>query len=633
MEGGSDAVSRASISRRQALEQVAILLGGAISAPTVAGVLTKPTRRAWAASPAWAPRTLSPAQLELVATVAEHIIPQTDTPGARAAGVHRFVDTLLSDHYPATERDRFLAGLADVDARAQSAHGQPFRQCSPEQRNARLGVGTQSAREYPIQARTGQFHESVKHFFIKDHRNPYVEDKPFTWIQGDQVGGKSLIWGRQVYRWSNLDFEANLRDGHGVDWPIRYADLAPWYSYVERFIGVSGEHLGLAHLPDGEFQPPMEMNAGEKFVKAGLERAFPDRRLTIGRVAILTQAVNGRLPCHYCGPCERGCSTGSYFSSQASTLPAARATGRLTIVPDSVVHSLIYDAAKHRITGVRVVDTTTKQTREYAGRLVFLCASTLGTARVLLNSKSPSFPNGLANSSGVLGHYLMDHHFRVGASGAIEGLLDHYYQGNRPNGIYVPRFRNLGDDASRRGDYVRGFGYQGGASRQGWERGGDEPGFGVELKRKLHDTRRWSMGMTGFGECLPREDNYAALSDQTDEFGIPVLRIHCTWGDNELAMRKDMAASAADMLEAAGVKDVRTYDANREGGLGAEPGLGIHEMGTARMGRDPKTSVLNAHNQAHDVPNFFVTDAAGMASSSSVKPAITYMALTARPRY
>src|SRR5256886_7087964 len=307
----------------------------------------------------------------------------------------------------------------------------------------------------------------------------------------------------------------------------------------------------------------MEMNAGEKFVKAGLERAFPDRRLTIGRVAILTKTWNGRLPCHYCGPCERGCSTGSYFSSQASTLPAARATGRLTIVPDSVVHSLVYDAAKHRVTGVRVVDTTTKHTREYSGRLVFLCASSLATARVLLNSKSSTFPNGLANSSGVLGRYLMDHHFRVGASGAIEGLLDHYYQGNRPNGIYVPRFRNLGDEASRRGDYVRGFGYQGGASRQAWARGAGEPGFGVELKRKLHDPARWSLGLTAFGECLPREDNYAALSDQTDELGIPVLRIHCTCGDNELAMRKYMAPPAAEKHETDGVKDVRAHDANR----------------------------------------------------------------------
>jgi len=496
--------------------------------------------------------------------------------------------------------------------------------------DARLAVGTQGAAEYPIQARTGQFRESNKHFFMKDAKNPYIEDKPFTWIQGDQVGGKSLIWGRQVYRWSDLDFEANLRDGHGVDWPIRYADIAPWYSYVERFIGVSGEKLGLPQLPDGEFQPPMEMNAGEKFVKAGIERTFPDRHVTIGRVAILTQPLNGRLPCHYCGPCERGCSTGSYFSTQASTLPAAQATGRLTVLPNSVVHSVLYDANTNRVTGVRVVDTETRTTREYQARVVFLCASTLATTRILLNSTSPRFPTGLANSSGVLGHYLMDHHFLAGASGSIEGLLDHYYQGNRPNGIYIPRFRNLGDDASRR-DYVRGFGYQGGAGRQGWGRGAGGRGLGVELKRRLHDPGTWSMGMTGFGECLPRADNHVTLSDKTDDFGIPQLTIHCTWGDNELAMRKDMAASAAEMLEAGGCKSVRTYDAYRGGDqLGAEPGFAIHEMGTARMGRDPKTSVLNGYNQAHDVPNLFVTDGACMASSSCVNPSITYMALTAR---
>ena len=496
-------------------------------------------------------------------------------------------------------------------------------------RNARLSVGTKGAEAYPIQARTSQFRESNKHFFMPDRKNPYVEEKPFTWIQGDQVGGKSLIWGRQVYRWSDLDFEANLRDGHGVDWPIRYADIAPWYGYVERFIGVSGEKLGLPHLPDGEFQPPMEMNAGEKFVKAGIEKVFPDRHVTVGRVAILTQRIGDRLPCHYCGPCERGCSTGSYFSSQASTLPAAQATGRLTIVPDSVVHSVLYDAATNRVTGVRVVDAKTKATREYYARLVFVCASALGTARILLNSTSTRFPNGLANSSGVLGHYLMDHHFLAGASGHIDGLLDRYYQGNRPNGIYIPRFRNLGDDASRR-DYMRGFGYQGGASRGGWGRGGGQVGFGIELKRRLQEPGGWTFNMTGFGECLPREANFAALSDQTDEFGIPVLRIHCTWGDNELSMRKDMAASAAEMLEAAGCKDVRTHDANKVDALGAEPGLGIHEMGTARMGRDPKTSVLNAYNQAHDVPNLFVTDGACMTSSSCVNPSITYMALTAR---
>jgi choline dehydrogenase-like flavoprotein len=496
-------------------------------------------------------------------------------------------------------------------------------------RNRRITPESQGAEEYPVQARTGQFREEAKHFFVNDKKHPYLEDKPFTWIQGDQVGGKSLIWGRQVYRWSDLDFGANQREGVGVDWPIRYADIAPWYSYVEKFVGVSGEKLGLPHLPDGEFQRPMELNAGEKHVRAAVEKAFPGRHLTIGRVAILTEDLNGRAACHYCGPCIRGCSTGSYFSSLASTLPAARATGKLTIVPDSIVHSLIYDDKKNRVTGVRVVNTRTKETREYTARLVFLNASTLGSTRILLNSKSARFPDGLANSSGALGKYLMDHHFQVGARGEIEGLTDHYYQGNRPNGIYVPRFRNL-DAATARSDFKRGFGYQGSASRAGWGRGSTEPGFGVELKRKLHDAGPWTMSLQGFGECLPQEKNAVRLAEQTDEFGIPLLRIDCSWGPNELAMRKDMAASAAEMLEAAGCKNVTPFDNYKEGKLGAEPGLGIHEMGTARMGRDAKTSVLNGFCQTHDVPNLYVTDGAAMASSSCVNPSITYMALTAR---
>ena len=496
-------------------------------------------------------------------------------------------------------------------------------------RNARLDPTKQGAEEYQVQSRTGQFRESTKPFFSKDTKNPYEETKPFTWIQGDQVGGKSLIWGRQVYRWSDLDFEANLKDGTAPDWPIRYKDIAPWYSYVEKHVGVSGERLGLPQLPDGEFLPPMPMNAGEKFVKAGIERHFKGRHMTIGRVAILTADHKGRAACHYCGPCERGCSTGSYFSTQASTLPAAMATGRLTVLPDSIVHSLVYDPKTHRVSGVRVIDTNTKAAREYKAKVVFLCASTLGSARVLLNSKSSTFPDGIANSSGVVGHNLMDHHFRAGASGRIEGLTDHYYQGNRPNGIYIPRFRNLGDAASKK-DFVRGFGYQGAASREGWGRGASAPGIGVALKRRLHEPGGWLMSMTGFGECLPRHDNVATLSDRTDEFGIPILRIDCSWGPNELAMRKDMQQSAVEMLEAAGCKNVVGNDDNKPGGLGAEPGLGIHEMGTARMGRDPKTSALNAYNQAHDVPNLFVTDGSAMASSSCVNPSITYMALTAR---
>jgi choline dehydrogenase-like flavoprotein len=522
------------------------------------------------------------------------------------------------------ERGRPLRHSVDYVTEHKNAWEFPLR-------NRRINPDTTGSEDFPVQARTSQFREETQHYFVNDKKHPYIEapGKPFTWIQGDQVGGRSLIWGRQVYRWSDLDFEANAKQGIAVDWPVRYADLAPWYGHVERFIGVSGEKLGLAQLPDGEFQPPMELNAGEKFVRAAVERAFPGRHMTIGRVAILTRNLGDRAACHYCGPCARGCSTGSYFSSQASTLPAAQKTGRLTVLPNSLVHSLIYDEGKNRVTGVRVIDTETKQAREYSAKLVFLNASTLGTTRILLNSKSSRFPNGLANSSGAVGKYLMDHHFQVGARGEIEGLTESYYQGNRPNGIYVPRFRNVADPTSDKLPFSRGYGYQGSASRAGWGRGGAQPGFGVELKRRLREPGGWSMNLQGFGECLPREDNVVELADRTDEFGIPLLRITCSWGPNELAMRKDMAAAAAEMLEAAGCKNVTTYDNFREGAIGAEPGLGIHEMGTARMGRDPKTSVLNAHNQAHDVPNLFVTDGACMTSSSCVNPSITYMALTA----
>jgi choline dehydrogenase-like flavoprotein len=449
-------------------------------------------------------------------------------------------------------------------------------------------------------------------------------------VQGAQVGGRSLLWGRQVYRWSDLDFEANLKDGHGVDWPIRYADIAPWYSYVEQRIGVSGERLGLPQLPDGDFQPPMEMNAGEKFVKSGVERRFPGRNVTIGRVAVLTQQVGDRAPCHYCGECSRGCSTGSYFSSQASTLPAARKTGRMTLRPNSLTHSLIFDEQQKRVTGVRYVDVGTGEVHEVFARLVFLCASTLGSTRVLLNSRSASHPNGLGGNSDALGRYLMDHHFRIGARGDIPGLLDRYYQGRRPNGIYIPRFRNLGGPDSDRLGFVRGYGYQGSASRAGWSRGAARPEIGAELKQILHDPGPWNFNIGQWGECLPRADNRVVLSSETDRWGIPQLNIQCTWGPNEFAMREDSVAQAAEMLEAAGCTNVTTFNEHKDGEYGAEPGLCIHEMGTARMGRDPKTSVLNGNNQLWDSPNVYVTDGACMTSSSCVNPSITYMALTAR---
>jgi choline dehydrogenase-like flavoprotein len=498
-------------------------------------------------------------------------------------------------------------------------------------RQRRITPDSPLAKDYPVQARTGQFVEAAVHFFVKDTKHPYLEDKPFTWIQGDQVGGRSLIWGRQTYRWSDLDFEANLRDGHGVDWPIRYKDIAPWYSYVEKHAGVSGEKLGLAHLPDGEFQHPMDLNAGEKWVKAGIEREFPERHVTIGRVAVLTEPIGDRQPCHFCGPCYRGCGTGSYFSSQSSTLPAAQKTGKLTLRPHSLTREVIYDEKTNRATGVRFLDTQTGETHEVFAKVVFLCASTLGTTRILLNSKSAHFPNGLGNSSGVVGQYLMDHHFIVGANGDVPGFLDHYYEGNRPNGFYIPRFRNLASSDSDKLTFVRGYGYQGGAGRMNWGRGAVQPGIGVELKKKLHDPGPWTVGMTAFGECLPRKENHVWLdANEKDEWGIPILRIDCSWGPNELAMREDMRVQATEMLLRAGCGNVESYDGNKPGGLGAEPGLGIHEMGTACMGRDPKTSAVNADNQLHDVPNVFVTDGACMASSACQNPSITYMALTAR---
>ncbi len=488
----------------------------------------------------------------------------------------------------------------------------------------------EALRDFHIQSRTGQFDQTTKHFFLNDTENPYIEDTPFTWIRGGRVGGRSLIWGRQVYRWSDLDFEANLRDGHGVDWPIRYADIAPWYDYVERFIGVSGQAEGLPHLPDGQFLKPMEMNAAEKHFKAEVEAAFPERRVTIGRVAILTEPHNGRAACHYCGPCARGCSTGSYFSSHSSTLPAAEATGNMTLRPNSLVHSVIYDEETDRATGVRVIDTETKEMHEVYARVVFLCASTLASTQILLNTRTPRFPDGLGNASGELGHNLMDHHFRVGASGELGELEDRYYQGNRPNALYIPRYRNLGDAATRRDDFVRGYGFQGGASRSNWSRGLAQAGFGADFKNALRDAGPWGFGMTAFGECLPRHENYIELAEETDAFGLPQIRIHCTWGENEFAMRADARETAGEMLEAAGFSNVQTYDRYADGELGAEPGLGIHEMGTARMGRDPQTSVLNGNNQLHDVPNVFVTDGACMTSSACQNPSITYMALTAR---
>src|SRR5438034_2546763 len=489
------------------------------------------------------------------------------------------------------------------------------------------GMGDRKAleRDQFIQRHCYACNEYSGKFFVNDRENPYTFDpaKPFRWIRGRQVGGRSLMWGRQVYRWSDLDFGANARDGFGVDWPIRYADIAPWYDHVERFVGVSGERLGLPQLPDGQFLPPMALNCAEQVVKEGMAKHFGGERvLTIGRVAILTVPHGGRAPCHYCGPCERGCITHSYFNSIGTTLPAARATGRLTLRPYSVVHSVIYDAARGRAAGVRVIDAQTREPLEFRARVIFLCASTLESTRILLNSKTPRFATGLANSSGELGRNLMDHTMGGGANGTIPGFEDRAPHGHRPNGIYVPRFRNV---QSSQPGFLRGHGLQGGGGREGWDRVVSQPGFGRELKQALRTPGPWHFSFYGFGECLPRPTNYVERDPQTvDAWGVPALRIHCEWSDNERKLPHDMSVTAAEMLEAAGARDIAPFVDEKP------PGLTIHEMGTARMGRDPKTSVLNAHNQCHDVKNVFVTDGACMASTACQNPSITYMALTAR---
>jgi choline dehydrogenase-like flavoprotein len=481
------------------------------------------------------------------------------------------------------------------------------------------------AREQPVQRRCYACDEWSSKFFVSDREHPYTtpDGQPFLWIRGRQVGGRSIMWGRQVYRWSDLDFEANARDGHGVDWPIRYADIAPWYDHVERFVGVSGLAEGLPQLPDGQFLPPMGFTCAESAVRDRLEAAYGGtRRLTMGRAAILTVNHNGRAACHYCGPCERGCITHSYFSSIAATLPAARATGRLTLRPHSVVHSLVLDRDRSRVTGVRVIDAESRESVEFRARVVFLCASALESTRILLNSTGPDGASGLGASSGALGRYLMDHTMGGGASGLVDGFQDRAVSGQRPNGIYLARFRNVTDQHP---GFLRGYAYQGGANRGGWGRGQAMAGIGRDFKHGFRTPGPWRMQLYGFGECLPRPENRVELDPgMADAWGVPALRIHCAWGDNERAMLADMRDQAAEMLGAAGATDLQPFLQDNP------PGLTIHEMGTARMGRDPATSVLNGWNQVWEAPNVFVTDGACMASSANQNPSITYMALTAR---
>jgi choline dehydrogenase-like flavoprotein len=487
----------------------------------------------------------------------------------------------------------------------------------------RGGRTQQMIEDYPVLKRDYPLSEKNLNFWASDQDSPYTEVKRFDWYRGYHVGGRSLMWGRQSYRLSEMDFEANAKDGIAVDWPIRYKDIEKWYSYVERFAGISGTRNGLAQLPDGEFQPGMEMNVVEKEVAARIKAHYKgDRHMVIGRAANLTKALPGRTNCQYRSKCSLGCPFGGYFSTQSSTLPAAVATGNLTLRPFSIVTKILYDKDTKKAKGVEVLDAETNMTYEYYAKIIFLNASTLNSTWILMNSATDIWDGGLGSSSGELGHNLMDHHFRLGASGKMEGFEDKYYYGKRPTGIYIPRFRNIGDDKR---DYIRGFGYQGAASREGWSRNVAEMNIGADFKDTLCEPGAWTMGITAFGETLPYHENKVTL-DKTkkDKWGLNVLAIDAEIKENELKMRKDMMEDAKEMLENSGLKEVKTFD------NGYALGQGIHEMGTARMGLDPKTTVLNKFNQVWDAPNVYVTDGAAMTSAACQNPSLTYMALTAR---
>lgn len=487
----------------------------------------------------------------------------------------------------------------------------------------RGGKTQQMIQDYPVLNRDYPLNEKNLDFWVNEKESPYVEVKRFDWYRGYHVGGRSLMWGRQSYRLGDLDFEANAKDGHGVDWPIRYKDIAPWYSYVERWAGISGNRDGLDVLPDGEYLPPMPFNVVEKDLVERIKKAYGGKRhFIMGRVANLSVPHEGRVNCQFQNNCWLGCNFGGYFSTQSSTLPPAMATGNLTLRPFSIVTRILYDKDTKKATGVEVLDADNNMTYEYYAKVIFVCASAFNSTWILMNSATDVWEGGLGSSSGELGHNAMDHHFRCGARGRVEGYEDRYFYGRRPTGLYIPRFRNVGDDKR---DYVRGFGYQGSASRGRWSGEIAEMSVGGEWKDALCEPGNWSVGFGAFGEILPYHENRIYLDkNEKDKWGLPVLAMDMEIKENEQKMRVDMMNDCAEMLEAVGIKDVSTYD----NGYGF--GQGIHEMGTARMGRDPKTSVLNGNNQVWDAQNVFVTDGACMTSASCVNPSLTYMALTAR---
>ncbi len=487
----------------------------------------------------------------------------------------------------------------------------------------RGGRTQEMIKDYPVLRRDYPLNEMNLDWWVNEKDCPYTEVKRFDWFRGYHVGGRSLLWGRQTYRWSDFDFEANAKEGIGVDWPIRYKDVEPWYTYVEKFAGISGSKEGLPQLPDSHFMPPMDMNVVEKDVSARIKQHYNNKRqMIIGRCANITQPIQERVNCQYRNKCWLGCPFGGYFSTQSSTLPAATKTGNLTVRPWSIVTKILYDKDTKKAKGVEVLDAETNKTYQYFAKIIFLNASTFNSAWILMNSATDIWPDGLGSSSGELGHNVMDHHLGVGASGTVEGYDDKYYYGRRANGIYIPRFRNLFDDKR---DYLRGFGYQGRASREGWSRNIAELNIGGDFKDALAEPGPWTMGIGGFGEILPYHENKITLDkNKKDKWGLNVLAFDAEWKENERKMRVDMKNDAMEMLEAAGVKNVHGHDGD------GTMGRGIHEMGTARMGHDPKTSVLNKWNQVWDAPNVFVTDGSFMVSSNCVNPSLTYMAMTAR---
>ena len=513
------------------------------------------------------------------------------------------------------ERGRNIEHIKDYTNAMKEAWDYPHRDRPTEQMK----------QDYPVLKRDYPLNESTFGMWANEKDSPYTEKKRFDWYRGYHMGGRSLLWGRQSYRLNEADFEANAKEGVAVDWPIRYADLAPWYDYVERFAGISGNRDGLDVLPDGQYLPAFELNIVEKDVAARIKKAFGgNRHLICGRTANITQPKpeQNRVNCQYRAKCWLGCPFGAYFSTQSSTLPVAMKTGNLTVRPFSIVTQVLYDKDKKRARGVEVLDSETNQTVEFTSKIIFLNASAFNSTWILMNSATDVWAGGLGSSSNALGRNVMDHHLGVGAYGEVEGYLDKYHFGRRPTGFYVPRFRNWGGDKR---DYLRGFGYQGAASRENWRRDVAELSIGADLKAALTEPGHWTIGMGGFGEMLPHHDNRIYLDATVkDKWGLPVLAMDVEMKDNELRMRKDMMQDAVEFFEAAGVKNVQGYNGDYA------PGMGIHEMGTARMGRDPKTSVLNANNQVWDAPNVFVTDGACMTSASCVNPSLTYMALTAR---